>query len=118
MLLGGAFRRLATLLKEDTVFSADSKPAGDSMSHYFVNNAALPDGNHEVHALGCSGMPVDKRYLGNFEDAAEAMMEARKDFWLASACGKCGHGRRTEATTTTTTRLSVSGIHSMLEKFT
>jgi hypothetical protein len=88
------------------------------MSHYFVNNAALPDGNHEVHALGCSGMPVDKRYLGNFEDTSEAMMEARKDFWLASACEKCGHGRRVDTTTTTTARLTMSGIHSMLEKLT
>jgi hypothetical protein len=89
-----------------------------SMSHYFVNNAALPDGNHEVHALGCSGMPVDKRYLGNFEDTSEAMMEARKDFWQARACEKCGHGRRVDSTTTSTARLSLSGIHSMLEKLT
>jgi hypothetical protein len=86
------------------------------MSHYFVNNAALPDGNHEVHALGCTGMPVDKRYLGNFQDTSEAMMEARKDFWLASACGKCGHGRPVGATSTA--RLTLSGIHSMLEKLT
>ena len=88
------------------------------MSHYFVNNAALPDGNHDVHALGCSGMPVDKRYLGNFEDSSEAMMEARKDFWQASACEKCRHGRRIDVSTTTAHRLSISGIHSMLGKLT
>ena len=88
------------------------------MSHYFVNNAALPDGNHEVHALGCVGMPVDKRYLGNFEDPFGAMMEARKDFWKASPSVKCGHGQRIDVTTTTTQRLTLSGIHSMLEKLT
>ena len=87
------------------------------MSHYFVNNAALPDGNHEVHSLGCAGMPVDKRYLGNFQDSAEAMMEARKDFWNASACTHCGHVRHVDSTTTRT-RLSLSGIHSLLEKLT
>ncbi|MEJ0088006.1 MAG: hypothetical protein WDO72_20255 [Pseudomonadota bacterium] len=90
------------------------------MSHYFVNNAALPDGNHEVHAMGCSGMPVDKRYLGNFEDSTQAIIEARKDFWQASSCGKCGHSRRIDATTAsaTTTRLNVSAIRSMLGKTT
>ena len=46
------------------------------------------------------------------------MMEARKDFWLASACEKCGHGGRVDTTTTTTARLTMSGIHSMLEKLT
>jgi hypothetical protein len=88
------------------------------MSHYFVDNAALPDGNHEVHALGCAGMPSDKRYLGNFQDSAEAMMEARKDFWKASACDKCGYGRLAESTTTTRMRISESGIQSLLAKFT
>jgi hypothetical protein len=63
-------------------------------------------------------MPVDKRYLGNFADSSEAMMEARKDFWMASACEKCGHGRSADASTATTVRLSLSGIHSMLEKLT
>jgi len=87
------------------------------MSHYFVNNAALADGNHEVHALGCAGMPSDKRYLGNFQNSAEAMMEARKDFWQASACEKCGLSRLVDSTTTRT-RIGASGIHSLLEKFT
>ena len=88
------------------------------MSHYFVNNAALPNGDHEVHSLGCKSMPSDKAYLGNFDSSSEAMIEARKDFWQPSVCERCGHGRRTDATTTSTARLSVSGIHSMLEKFT
>jgi hypothetical protein len=85
------------------------------MSHYFVNNAALPNGDHEVHSLGCSSMPSDKAYLGNFESSADAMIEARKDFWQPSVCERCGHGRHSGATSTNA-RLSVSGIHSLLEK--
>jgi hypothetical protein len=63
-----------------------------SMSHYFVNNHALENGNHEVHALGCKRMPSDKAYLGNFEYVAEAMIEARKDFWQSSTCKSCAAG--------------------------
>jgi hypothetical protein len=59
------------------------------MSHYFVNNAPTVNGNHEVHHVGCVRMPVDKRYLGNFQDIREALMEARKDFWQSSGCDHC-----------------------------
>lgn len=59
------------------------------MSHYFINNHAVDDGSHEVHALGCKRMPMDKRYLGNFYDAGEALMEARKEFWQSSGCPAC-----------------------------
>ena len=34
-------------------------------------------------------MPADKRYLGNFYNIAEAVMEARKDFWQSSCCDRC-----------------------------
>ena len=59
------------------------------MSHYFINNHAVDDGSHEVHALGCKRMPMDKRYLGNFFDADAALMEARKEFWQSSGCPAC-----------------------------
>ena len=62
------------------------------MSHYFINNHPLDDGNHEVHALGCKRMPTDKAYLGNFEHVSEAMLEARKDFWQSSTCKACAAG--------------------------
>lgn len=67
------------------------------MSHYFINNHAAANGNHEVHALGCRSMPPDKAYLGNFENVGEALVEARKDFWQSSTCGKCASGVRVEA---------------------
>ncbi|HEV7607072.1 MAG TPA: hypothetical protein VGO61_07035 [Steroidobacteraceae bacterium] len=59
------------------------------MSHFFVNNFAQPDGNHEVHLVGCKSMPSDKRYLGNFYSVSEALIEARKDFWQSSGCERC-----------------------------
>lgn len=62
------------------------------MSHYFINNHASDEGNHEVHALGCRRMPTDKAYLGNFENVNEALIEARKDFWQSSCCESCAAG--------------------------
>jgi hypothetical protein len=59
------------------------------MSHFFINNFAQPDGSHEVHLVGCNRMPADKRYLGNFYSVAEALIEARKDFWQSSGCERC-----------------------------
>jgi hypothetical protein len=59
------------------------------MPHYFCNNSAQSDGNHEVHQVGCKLMPSDKRYLGNYFSLSEARIEARKDFWQADVCGRC-----------------------------
>jgi hypothetical protein len=59
------------------------------MSHFFINNFAQPDGNHEVHLLGCNRMPTDKRYLGNYHSVSEALIEARKEFWQSSGCERC-----------------------------
>jgi hypothetical protein len=62
---------------------------------YFINNHATDSGNHEVHALGCKHMPMDKAYLGNFEHIGEALIEARKDFWQSAVCESCA-GEATE----------------------
>jgi hypothetical protein len=59
------------------------------MSHFFINNFSQPDGSHEVHLVGCKRMPPDKRYLGNFDTVAEALIEARKEFWQSSGCERC-----------------------------
>ena len=68
------------------------------MAHYFVDNLAATDGAHGVHAAGCSDLPNDKRYLGNFYNVDEALIEARKDFWQLRGCEKCANtgfsGRR------------------------
>jgi hypothetical protein len=67
------------------------------MSHYFINNHAADGGSHEVHALGCKRMPSDKRYLGNFFDVGEALIEARKEFWQSNGCEACAREPRIEA---------------------
>jgi hypothetical protein len=59
------------------------------MSHYFINNHANDDGSHMVHKVGCKHMPMDKRYLGNFSELGDALMEARKEFWQSSHCERC-----------------------------
>jgi hypothetical protein len=59
------------------------------MSHFFINNFAQPDGSHDVHLLGCTRMPTDKRYLGNFYSVSEALIEARKEFWQSGGCERC-----------------------------
>lgn len=62
------------------------------MAHYFVNNAPTVHGVHMVHHVSCFRLPVDKRYLGNFGDVREALMEARKEFWQSGGCESCTHG--------------------------
>ena len=59
------------------------------MAHYFVDNDASMDGMHHVHANGCQHMPTDKRYLGNFYNVGEALIEARKEFWQSGGCERC-----------------------------
>lgn len=66
---------------------------------YFIDNQAAPNGHHEVHSVGCKRMPTDKAYLGNFEDAGQALIEARKDFWQSSCCETCVADKRMEAGT-------------------
>jgi hypothetical protein len=77
------------------------------MAHYFVDNLASADGTHGVHAAGCANLPMDKRYLGNFYNVDEALMEARKDFWQLRGCVKCAHGDT--AATDTVRQLRISG---------
>jgi hypothetical protein len=69
------------------------------MPHYFINNHALPNGDHEVHRVGCARMPSDKGYLGNFDSMTEAMIEARKEFWHSNSCVHCGGEHRVPIST-------------------
>jgi len=59
------------------------------MTHYFVDNSTQPDGTHEVHAVGCKRMAIDKQYLGDFMTCEQANIEARKQFWQTGACVRC-----------------------------
>ena len=84
------------------------------MPHYFINNHAQPNGDHDVHAVGCRHMPADKRYLGNFESLREAMMEARKEFWQSSNCLSCAHVKTKPLIAP---RPSDSGLYSLLARW-
>jgi hypothetical protein len=77
------------------------------MSHFFINNFPQPDGNHEVHLVGCKRMPADKRYLGNYYSVSEALIEARKDFWQPSGCERCA---REQPASQSAGRLVANGI--------
>lgn len=68
------------------------------MAHYFLNNLAQADGDHEMHALGCARMPSDKRYLGNFTSVFDALMEARKEAWQSRGCFACSFTPRVAVT--------------------
>ena len=59
------------------------------MTHYFVDNSTQPDGTHEVHAVGCKRMAIDKQYLGDFLTCEQATIEARKQFWTTGSCVRC-----------------------------
>jgi hypothetical protein len=59
------------------------------MTHYFVDNSTQPDGAHEVHAVGCRRMAIDKQYLGDFLSCESAVIEARKQFWTTAPCVRC-----------------------------
>lgn len=48
------------------------------MAKYWVNNNSQANGDHEVHEQGCSYMPSDKHYLGDFSSCRDAVAEARR----------------------------------------
>jgi hypothetical protein len=80
------------------------------MSHFFIDNFAQPDGNHEVHLVGCTRMPADKRYVGNYYSVAEALIEARKEFWQSSGCDRCA---REQPHASSVGRISAGAIPSL-----
>jgi len=83
---------------------------GTTMAHYFVDNAAETDGAHMIHATGCNRLPTDKRYLGNFYNVDEALIEARKDFWQLRGCDRCAHGDTAATDTVRVLRLGARVI--------
>lgn len=61
------------------------------MAYYYVNRNAQANGDHEVHALGCSHMPdlANRVYLGNFDRCQPAVREAKKTYPTANGCYYC-----------------------------
>lgn len=50
---------------------------------------AQPNGDHEVHAEGCTYMPSAKKYLGLFSTCHGAVTEAKKNYSKSNGCKTC-----------------------------
>ncbi len=61
------------------------------MARYYVNRNAQSTGEHEVHKEGCYRMPEpqNRRYLGYFSNAKEAVRVARIFFNNVDGCYYC-----------------------------
>ena len=60
-------------------------------NHYYVNDNAQSNGDHEVHRDGCSFLPsvLNRTYLGLFETCYPAVREARKHYNQVNGCYFC-----------------------------
>lgn len=67
------------------------------MAGYYVNNNQQANGDHEVHKLGCSHMPLEhnRTYLGDFVSCSPAVTAARKIHSRANGCYYCSNGCHT-----------------------
>jgi len=61
------------------------------MNKYYVNKNAQDNGDHEVHLESCSWLPDsdNRQYLGEFENCALAVEEAKKTYSTADGCAHC-----------------------------
>ena len=59
------------------------------MKNYYVNTNGQANGDHEVHAEGCSFMPSSKLYLGYFSSCSGAVSEAKKTYSKSNGCYFC-----------------------------
>lgn len=61
------------------------------MAHYYVNENAQDNGDHEVHKLGCTFMPQaeNRRYLGEFSSCHDAVRAARRYYSQVNGCYYC-----------------------------
>lgn len=61
------------------------------MAHYYVNDNAQSNGDHEVHVTGCSflSMIAHKTPLGDFSSCAPAVATAKRKYPKADGCSFC-----------------------------
>lgn len=55
------------------------------MPHYYLNDNAQANGDHEVHTGDCSALPMH-RYVARCQ---EAVIEARKSYPKSNGCYYC-----------------------------
>ncbi|RFM26555.1 hypothetical protein [Deminuibacter soli] len=58
---------------------------------YYVSKVAQDNGDHEVHAEDCAWLPkpTHRTYLGQFDNCADAVREAKKYHNQANGCIYC-----------------------------
>jgi hypothetical protein len=59
------------------------------MANYYVNNVAQNNGDHEVHKEGCTYMPSNRTFLGNFYACADAVRAAKQMYRQSNGCYYC-----------------------------
>ena len=67
------------------------------MAQYYVNKNGQPNGDHEVHTIGCSFLPAaeNRISLGDFFDCSEAVTAARKHYAQVNGCYFCSNACHT-----------------------
>ena len=67
------------------------------MKNYYVNKNAQSNGDHEVHAEGCSYLPNSENriFLGYFSTCSEAVREARNHYSQVNGCYFCSRACHT-----------------------
>ncbi len=66
------------------------------MTSYYVNNNAQANGDHEVHRDGCTYMPINKTYLGQFDNCSDAVKAARRHYSQVNGCYFCSNACHTQ----------------------
>lgn len=68
------------------------------MKHYYVNNNAQSNGDHEVHNADCIYLPLsqNRTYLGYLSDCRDAVKEAKKYHPQVNGCKTCSYECHTQ----------------------
>jgi hypothetical protein len=59
------------------------------MNHYYVNDRAQANGDHEVHTVDCTYLPAHRTYLGSFMSCHGAVLKARETYTHVNGCAFC-----------------------------
>lgn len=63
------------------------------MARYYVNKNSQSNGDHEVHASGCSWLPMaeNRIYLGDFVTCRSAVTKAKEYYIQVNGCYYCSN---------------------------
>ncbi|MCU1376581.1 MAG: hypothetical protein JWO68_3867 [Actinomycetia bacterium] len=65
--------------------------------HYYVNQNAQSNGDHEVHTASCTQGPDEsnRTYLGDHAGCAPAVTEAKRHYSQSNGCYYCSNACHT-----------------------